>query len=183
MSLFSKRPKESVSADLLPTYYAPHAKDVTRNKEGFDFQLVTKDGTDLFEIWYSGGLTDRTFITNTEDAQMLVIAKAVSNGQEIIIHDGYIHGYDNMAWQEHAGAGNAERELKKLDIGAGRVFVHTESLPDDEGWEKDENGLVTSDHGRKYEWEIFKRDAIGSLSVSFVTEKGKKFGILDEELA
>jgi hypothetical protein len=145
---------------------------------------VAQDGTDLFEIMYYGRLMGKTLIVGTDDAPMLVFAKAVSTGQEILIHDGCIHGYDNMAWKEHTDADKVKRDLKKSEFGIGRIFLHTETLPDDEGdWEKDEDGLVIAEHGRRYKREDLKRDAITSLSVDLVTEKGKKINIIGEELA
>jgi len=183
MGWFSKK-QTAVSADLLPNHYTPHAKNVTKGSDGLNFQLAAQDGTDLFEILYYGNLIGKTLISGTEDAPMRAVARAVSTGQEILIHDGCIHGYDNLAWQEHAGADKIKRDLKMSEFGIGKVFLHMQTLPDDEDeWEKDENGLVTSDHGRKYRWEDFKRNAITWLSVDFVTEKGKKINIVDEELA
>ncbi|MDR3293663.1 MAG: hypothetical protein LBT20_06135 [Clostridiales bacterium] len=184
MGLSNKKQSGNISAELLPTYYTPFAKDITKDSNGFNFQIAAQDGTDLFEIWYYGNLIRKKLIVSTDDALTRVVARAVSSGQEILIFDGYTHGYDNLAWQEHDDADKVERTLKKLDLGIGKVFVRTETLPDDEEeWEKDENGLVTSDHGRKYKWADFKRDAITWLSVALVTEQGKKANIIDEELA
>ena len=184
MSLFKKKAVSNVSAELLPTYYAPFAKDIKRLSEGFSFQLTAQDGTDVFEIWYYGNLMGKTFIVSTDEGMSKVVAKAVSTGQEILLFDGVTHGYDNMVWQEHPDADKVNRNVKKSDFGNGRIFIKTESLPDDESdWELDENGCVTSEHNKKFKWTDFKRDAITWLTIDLVTENGKKKEILDEELA
>ena len=107
----------------------------------------------------------------------------MTTGQEIVIFDGVTHGYDNLTWQKHDET-KVERTIKKSDFGQGKIYINTESLPDDESeWELDHNGNVITEHNIKIPWSEFKRNAITWLAICLITKSGKTKEIIDEELA
>ena len=175
----------TISADVLPTYYESFAKDIVKSKAlggGYRFQLCAQDGSDDFKILFYGNLMGKHLIAATEDAFSKVIAKALSSGEEILVFDGMVHGYNNLACYEHSEA--IERPLKESDFGQGKIFIEIESLPDDESdWELDEDRNVIINEDKKIPWQEFKRNAICWLQVYFVTKDGHKKEIIDEELS
>lgn len=168
---------------MLPTYYEKHAKNIVNKNNFYMFQLVNNN-EDEFEIYYYGKLLKNKFIIGTDDARSLVVAKD-KYSNEIILFDGFIHGYDNLAWQEYEEKElRFERKLNKLNIGYVKVFIHVELLDDkDDDWELDSDNNVIGDHNKKIPWDEFKRNAITRLTINVIKSNNKKINIVDEELA
>ena len=175
----------------IPTYLEKYVKDV-QEKRLIELSICSTAGNELFEVWYYGDLFEvkgeqQLYITETDAAPEKIVAKDVLTGEEILLHDGALHGYDNMFCNEYDPETVQDRPLKKCDIPVSKLIIELgynidyEDEKDD--FEIDDEGLVTLVDGRKMAWEDVKRNGFDYIAMYFEDKEGNRVQFYDKELA
>lgn len=175
----------------IPTYLENYVKDV-QEKRLIELSIYSTAGNELFEVWYYGDLFEvkgeqQPYITETDVAPEKIVAKDVLTGEEILLHDGALHGYDNMFCNEYDAKTVQDRPLKKCDIPVSKLIIELgysidyEDEKDD--FEIDDEGLVTLVDGRKMAWEDMKRNGFDYIAMYFEDKEGNRVQFYDRELA
>lgn len=112
----------------IPTYLEDYVKDV-QEKRLIELSLCSTAGNEQFEIWYYGNLfkvkgEQQPYIVDTDIAPEKIVAKDAITGEEILIHDGALHGYDNMFCDEYDVESVQNRTLKKFSIPVSKLIVN-----------------------------------------------------------
>ena len=175
----------------IPTYLEKYVKDCQVN-DYIRLTLCSSTGNELFEIWYYGDFFEvkdepQPFIVETDIAPEKIVAKDIVTGEEILIHDGAEHGYDNMFCDEYDADVIQNRTLKKYPIPASKLVVELgrgiDYEDEKEDYETDEDGNVILIGGRKMSWEDVKRNGMDYIAISYINENGESVQFYDKELA
>lgn len=175
----------------IPTYLEKYVKEYREN-EFTELTLRSSAGNEIFEVWYYGNLfkvkgEEQPYIVETDVAPEIIIAKDTATGEEIVIHDGAIHGYNNMFCDEYDEETIKGRALKQYPIPASKLVIElTYSIDyeeEKEEYEIDDNGYVTLIDGRKMLWEDVKRNGMDFLGISYQNENEDLIQFYDKELA
>ena len=177
--------------EQIPTYLENYVKECREN-EFTQITLHSSAGNEMFEVWYYGNLLtvkgeEQPYIVETDIAPEIIVAKDVATGEEIVIHDGSIHGYNNMFCDEYDTEVIKSRTLKQYPIPASKLVIElTCSIDyeeDKEDYGIDDDGYVTLIDGRKMLWEDVKRNGMDFLGISYQNENGDLIQFYDKELA
>ena len=175
----------------IPTYLENYVKEFREN-EFTEITLRSLAGNELFEVWYYGNLfkvkgEEQPYIVETDIAPELIVAKDTATGEEIVIHDGSIHGYNNMFCDEYDVEVIKNRALKQYPIPASKLVIElTYSIDyedEKEDYEIDDDGYVTLIDGRKMLWQDVKRNGMDFLGISYQNENGDLIQFYEKELA
>lgn len=175
----------------IPTYLENYVTDV-QEKRLIELSLCSTTGNELFEVWYYGDLFEikgeqQPYIVDTDVAPEKIVAKDVLTGEEILLHDGALHGYDNMFCDEYDAEIVQNRPLKKYFIPASKLIMELgysiDYEDEKEEYDIDNNGLVTLIDGRKISWEDVKRNGIDYIAIYFEDKEGNRVQFYDKELA
>lgn len=175
----------------IPTYLENYVKDVQENRL-IELSICSTAGNELFEVWYYGDLFEvegeqQPYITDTDVAPEKIVAKDVLTGEEILLHDGAMHGYDNMFCDEYDAEAIQNRPLKKLSIPAAKLIIELgysiDYEDEKEDFDIDDDGLVALIDGRKMAWEDVKRDGFDYIAIYFENTEGNRVQFYDRELA
>ena len=173
-----------------PTWLEGHIKGSLEEKSMVT--LCSSTGNEWLEVWYYGELFTiigevQPYIVDSDEAPALVVAHDRDTGENFVIFDGGRHGYDNMFCDEHDRVALENRPLKRYEMPASKLVValgYSIDYEDEkETFEVDEYGMVKVINGKAISWAQVKRDGIDYIALFCVDEKGKKFQILDVELA
>lgn len=170
----------------VPTYLNGKVKHISFEDNFEKVFLSTSSGSNLFEIYYYGNIVDG-YICSTEEKFEKIVAKSIDTGEEILIFDGAVHGYDNMFCVKHTPEELEDRELIKLDFGLAKVEVSLEYSIDYESeidnYDFDDENNVILVNGEKMSWDDVKLNGITWISINLIDDKGKSVCIVDAELA
>lgn len=171
----------------IPTYLEKYTKDF-KEKKFVQLSLCSSTGNEKFEVWYYGDLFEgQTYIVDSDIAPEVIVAKDTVTGEEIVIHDGAIHGYDNMFCNEYEKEVVENRVLKQYPISASKLVIEIgygiDYEDEKEDYEVDDDGYVTLLDGRKMLWEDVKRNGMDYLAIFYENEKGNLIQFYDKELA
>lgn len=175
----------------IPTYLKNYVKDVQEMRL-IELSLCSIAGNELFEVWYYGDLFEvkgeqQPYISDTDTAPEKIVAKDVLTGEEILLHDGALHGYDNMFCDEYDAETVQNRPLKKYSIPASKLIIELgysiDYEDEKEEYDIDDNGLVTLIDGRKMSWEDVRRNGFDYIAIYFEDKEGKRIQFYDRELA
>lgn len=175
----------------IPTYLENYVKDV-QEKRLIELSLCSTAGNELFEVWYYGDLFEvkgkqQLYIGDTDVAPEKIVAKDVLTGEEILLYDGTLHGYDNMFCDKYDAEAIQNRHLKKYSISASKLIIELgysiDYEDEKEEYDIDDNGLVTLIDGRKMSWEDVKRNGIDYIAIYFEDKEGNRVQFYDRELA
>jgi hypothetical protein len=176
---------------MIPTYLEGFVKNY-QEKDFSQMTICSKQGNDVFEVWYYGELfkvkgEEQLYIVETEFAPSKIIAKDPQTGEEILIFDGTIHGYNAMFCDFYSDTQKTDRLLKKLDIPVSKIVVELGySIDyDDEkdDYDFDENDNVCLVNAEPISWEEVKRNGFDYIAISYINADGKMIQFVDEELA
>ena len=174
-----------------PTYLEKYVKDFQK-EDLVQLTLCSTAGNEMFEVWYYGDLfkvkgEPQPFIVDTDVAPEIIVARDVVTGEEIVIHDGSIHGYDNMFCDEYDMDAIKNRALKQYQIPASKLIVELGySIDYDEEKEEydiDDDGYVALIDGRKMLWDEVKRNGMDFIGISYINASGEIIQFYDKELA
>lgn len=180
-----------MAAGKYPSWLEGHIKSCVQSHFSI-VNLFSTAGNELLEVWYYGDLykeknLSRPYIVDRNEAPVLVAARDPKSGEEFVIFDGGLHGYDNMFCNEFDSALLKARPLKRYKIPASRLIVKLgyDIDYDDEksDWSVDEADTVKLVNGNRIPWAQLKTDGIDYIALFYVNLIGKQVQILDMELA
>ena len=176
----------------VPTYLS---ENICNLKSG-DYPSVdiqSKNGNSLFEVYYYGDLFEvkgekLPFIVDNEAGiPCKIVAKDTETGEEILLFDGYRHGYNAMFCDEFDPKEVEKRTLVKYNIAPCKIHIDfgysIDYEEEKEDYEVDEEDRVTLINGENIPWEEVKRNGFDYISIICQTENGEKAEIVSLELA
>ena len=176
----------------VPTYLS---ENICNLKSG-DYPSVdiqSKNGNSLFEVYYYGDLFEvkgekLPFIVDNEAGiPCKIVAKDTETGEEILLFDGYRHGYNAMFCDEFDPKEVEKRTLVKYNIAPCKIHIDfgysIDYEEEKEDYEVDEADRVTLINGENIPWEEVKRNGFDYISIICQTENGEKAEIVSLELA
>lgn len=175
----------------IPTYLAPYAKDF-KETDYAQFTLCSSAGNELFEVWYYGDFfevkgKEQPFIVQTDSAPELIVVRNIATGEQIIVHNGAIHGYNSMFCDEFDAEVIANRPLKKYPIPPSKLIVELgygiDYDDEKEDYDVDDEGYATLVDGRKMSWEDLKRNGMDFIGISYENRDGQLIEFYNKELA
>ena len=179
----------------VPTYLADNIYNV-KDSDYLSVDIQSKKGNTLFEVHYYGDLFEakgekQPFIVNyyTDEVEIpcKIVAKDTETGEEILLFDGYRHGYNAMFCEEFDPAEVEKRTLVKYDIAPCKIHIDfgysIDYEEEKEDYEVDEKDRVTLINGETISWEEVKRNGFDYISIVCQTENGEKAEIVSLELA
>ena len=176
----------------VPTYLSENACNI-KSGDYLSVDIQSKDGNTLFEVYYYGDLFEvkgekLPFIVDNEDRiPCKIVAKDTETGEEILLFDGYRHGYNAMFCDEFDPEEVEKRTLVKYDIAPCKIHIDfgysIDYEEEKEDYEVDEEDRVTLINGENIPWEEVKRNGFDYISIVCETENGEKAEIVSLELA
>ena len=171
----------------IPTYYDGLVKNNLIDGSFVTMWLSNDQNGDWYEIYYYGKITANGYIDYTDEAPSLVVAKSIQSGNEIVLFDGAIHGYDNMFVFAHSQSKLSNRKLVKLGDQPVKIKISVEYSIDYDS-EKDgynfsaENNVVLI-NGNTMTLDDVKRNGITWLVITLINKNNEEKCIIDNELA
>ncbi len=176
----------------VPTYLNENACNV-KSGDYLSVDIQSKKGNTLFEVYYYGDLFEvkrkklPCIVDNKTGIPCKIVAKDIETGEEILLFDGYRHGYNAMFCEEFDPAEVEKRTLVKYDIAPCKIHIDfgysIDYEEEKEDYELDEEDRVTLINGETISWEEVKRNGFDYISIICETENGEKTEIVSLELA
>ena len=176
----------------VPTYLNENACNV-KSGDYISVDIQSKNGNSLFEVYYYGDLFEvkrkklPCIVDNKTGIPCKIVAKDTETGEEILLFDGYRHGYNAMFCEEFDPAEVEKRTLVKYDIAPCKIHIDfgysIDYEEEKEDYEVDEADRVTLINGETISWEEVKRNGFDYISSICQTENGEKAEIVSLELA
>ncbi|WP_394552615.1 hypothetical protein ACDF64_17465 [Agromyces sp. MMS24-JH15] len=175
----------------IPTHLADHATPVDSDSDdGRTFVLRSSAGAGLFEIRHTGEVMLEHGLIVDEDAPTLVVARAIDTGEEVVVFDGGRHGYNAMFADEYdADELDARRPEALLERDGHTVFTVEIRLFDNIDWDdeedefRDDDGTLRLITGEAISPERLRTDGFDAVGIAVTTADGRRFDIVEEELA
>ena len=175
----------------VPTYLSENACNI-KSGDYLSVDIQSKNGNTLFEVYYYGDLFEvkrkklPCIVDNKTGIPCKIVAKDIETGEEILLFDGYRHGYNAMFCEEFDPAEVEKRTLVKYDIAPCKIHIDFGYSIDYEEEKEDyevEEDRVTLINGENIPWEEVKRNGFDYISIVCETENGEKAEIVSLELA
>ena len=176
----------------VPTYLNENACNV-KSGDYLSVDIQSKKGNTLFEVYYYGDLFEvkrkklPCIVDNKTGIPCKIVGKDIETGEEILLFDGYRHGYNAMFCEEFDLAEVEKRTLVKYDIAPCKIHIDfgysIDYEEEKEDYEVDEEDRVTLINGETISWEEVKRNGFDYISIVCETENGEKAEIVSLELA
>ena len=175
----------------VPTYLSENASNI-KSGDYLSVDIQSKNGNTLFEVYYYGDLFEvkrkklPCIVDNKTGIPCKIVAKDTETGEEILLFDGYRHGYNAMFCEEFDLAEVEKRTLVKYNIAPCKIHIDFGYSIDYEEEKEDyevEEDRVTLINGENIPWEEVKRNGFDYISIVCETENGEKAEIVSLELA
>ena len=176
----------------VPTYLSENASNI-KSGDYLSVDIQSKNGNTLFEVYYYGDLFEvkrkklPCIVDNKTGIPCKIVAKDTETGEEILLFDGYRHGYNAMFCDEFDPEEVKKRALVKYDIAPCKIHIDfgysIDYEEEKEDYEVDEEDRVTLINGETISWEEVKRNGFDYISIVCQTENGEKAEIVSLELA
>ena len=176
----------------VPTYLSENACNL-KSGDYLSVDIQSKNGNSLFEVYYYGDLFEvkrkklPCIVDNKTGIPCKIVANDTETGEEILLFDGYRHGYNAMFCDEFDPAEVEKRTLVKYDIAPCKIHIDfgysIDYEEEKEDYEVDEEDRVTLINGETISWEEVKRNGFDYISIICETENGEKAEIVSLELA
>ena len=176
----------------VPTYLSENVCNL-KSGDYLSVDIQSKNGNSLFEVYYYGDLFEvkrkklPCIVDNKTGIPCKIVAKDTETGEEILLFDGYRHGYNAMFCEEFDPAEVEKRTLVKYDIAPCKIHIDfgysIDYEEEKEDYEVDEADRVTLINGETISWEEVKRNGFDYISIICETENGEKAEIVSLELA
>lgn len=175
----------------IPSYLRGYAADCCEDDEKVTVNIADSTGGRLFEIWYCGEPMDIVGFKHPlylgTDFPSKFVAKSVSSGEEILLFDDAVHGYDNMFCITRNDEEINGRALKKMEIPPSEIrielFYEIAYEDEKETYDFDENGSCILLNGTSIPWEQVKSDGIDAIALYYKQPEGKWIEFTEAELA
>ena len=173
----------------VPTYLNENTCNV-KSGDYLSVDIQSKNGNSLFEVYYYGDLFEVKgekfpfIVDNEAEIPCKIVAKDTETGEEILLFDGYRHGYNAMFCEEFDPVEVEKRTLVKYDIAPCKIHIDFGySIDYEEEKEDYEEDRVTLINGENISWEEVKRNGFDYISIVCETKNGEKAEIVSLELA
>ena len=175
----------------VPTYLSENACNI-KSGDYLSVDIQSKNGNTLFEVYYYGDLFEvkrkklPCIVDNKTGIPCKIVAKDTETGEEILLFDGYRHGYNAMFCEEFDPEEVEKRTLVKYNIAPCKIHIDFGYSIDYEEEKEDyevEEDRVTLINGETISWEEVKRNGFDYISIVCETENGEKAEIVSLELA
>ena len=176
----------------VPTYLNENACNV-KSGDYLSVDIQSKKGNTLFEVYYYGDLFEvkrkklPCIVDNKTGIPCKIVAKDIETGEEILLFDGYRHGYNAMFCEEFDSEEVEKRTLVKYDIAPCKIHIDfgysIDYEEEKEDYEVDEEDRVTLINGETISWEEVKKNGFDYISIICQIENGEKAEIVSLELA
>ena len=176
----------------VPTYLSENACNV-KSGDYLSVDIQSKNGNTLFEVYYYGDLFEvkrkklPCIVDNKNGIPCKIVAKDTETGEEILLFDGYRHGYNAMFCDEFDPEEVEKRTLVKYNIAPCKIHIDfgysIDYEEEKEDYEVDEEDRVTLINGETISWEEVKRNGFDYISIVCETQNGEKVEIVSLELA
>ena len=176
----------------VPTYLNENACNV-KSGDYLSVDIQSKKGNILFEVYYYGDLFEvkrkklPCIVDNKTGIPCKIVAKDTETGEEILLFDGYRHGYNAMFCDEFDPEEVEKRTWVKYNIAPCKIHIDfgysIDYEEEKEDYEVDEEDRVTLINGETISWEEVKRNGFDYISIICETENGEKAEIVSLELA
>ena len=176
----------------VPTYLSENVCNL-KSGDYLSVDIQSKNGNTFFEVYYYGDLFEvkgekLPFIVDNEAGiPCKIVAKDTETSEEILLFDGYRHGYNAMFCDEFDPEEVEKRTLVKYDIAPCKIHIDfgysIDYEEEKEDYEVDEEDRVTLINGENIPWEEVKRNGFDYISIICQTENGEKAEIVSLELA
>lgn len=176
----------------VPTYLSENASNI-KSGDYLSVDIQSKNGNTLFEVYYYGDLFEvkrkklPCIVDNKTGIPCKIVAKDTETGEEILLFDGYQHGYNVMFCDEFDLEEVEKRVLVKYNIATSRIHIDfgysIDYEEEKEDYEIDEEDMVTLINGESLSWEEVKRNGFDYISIICETKEGEKVEIAALELA
>ena len=176
----------------VPTYLSENACNV-KSGDYLSVDIQSKNGNSLFEVYYYGDLFEvkrkklPCIVDNKTGIPCKIVAKDTETGEEILLFDGYRHGYNAMFCDEFDPKEVEKRTLVKYNIAPCKIHIDfgysIDYEEEKEDYEVDEEDRVTLINGETISWEEVKRNGFDYISIICETENREKAEIVSLELA
>ena len=176
----------------VPTYLSENAYNI-KSGDYLSIDIQSKNGNSLFEVYYYGDLFEVKgeklpfIVDNKTGIPCKIVAKDTETGEEILLFDGYRHGYNAMFCEEFDPEEVEKRTLVKYNIAPCKIHIDfgysIDYEEEKEDYEVDKEDRVTLINGENIPWEEVKRNGFDYISIICETENGEKAEIVSLELA
>lgn len=176
----------------VPTYLSENACNI-KSGDYLSVDIQSKNGNSLFEVYYYGDLFEvkrkklPCIVDNKTGIPCKIVAKDTETGEEILLFDGYRHGYNAMFCEEFDPEEVEKRTLVKYNIAPCKIHIDfgysIDYEEEKEDYEVDKEDRVTLINGETISWEEVKRNGFDYISIICETENGEKAEIVFLELA
>ena len=175
----------------VPTYLSENACNI-KSGDYLSVDIQSKNGNTLFEVYYYGDLFEvkrkklPCIVDNKTGIPCKIVAKDTETGEEILLFDGYRHGYNAMFCEEFDPEEVEKRTLVRYNIAPCKIHIDFGYSIDYEEEKEDyevEEDRVTLINGENIPWEEVKRNGFDYISIICETENGEKAEIVSLELA
>lgn len=170
----------------VPSYLQPYAADYSDNGDNVTINIADSKGGRLFEIWYYGEYADWCGLyVSTEECGEKFVARSVETGEDILLFDAALHGYDPMFCIEPEEI--PERPLKKLDVPPTELRIDFGYSIDYDSekdiYNFDSDGRCILINGDAIPWEQVKTDGIDWITIYYKNENGSYTELTEMELS
>ena len=174
----------------VPTYLSENASNI-KSGDYLSVDIQSKNGNTLFEVYYYGDLFEvkrkklPCIVDNKTGIPCKIVAKDTETGEEILLFDGYRHGYNAMFCDEFDPEEVEKRTLVKYNIAPCKIHIDFGYSIDYEEEKEDyevEEDRVTLINGENIPWEEVKRNGFDYISIVCETENREKAEIVSLEL-
>ena len=176
----------------VPPYLSENACNI-KSGDYLSVDIQSKNGNSLFEVYYYGDLFEvkrkklPCIVDNKTGIPCKIVAKDTETGEEILLFDGYRHGYNAMFCEEFDPEEVEKRTLVKYNIAPCKIHIDfgysIDYEEEKEDYEVDKEDRVTLINGETISWEEVKRNGFDYISIICETENGEKAEIVSLELA
>lgn len=153
-------------------------------------QLVSQLQNRFFQIRYYGKLLDNETITDTEEGVLRVVAINPDSKEEILLFDKMLHGFDGFISNANADsasiARNADKRYHQDTSEKFQILIlafYNEGTRQELMDQVDPNGNIETENGHTIPIQDAFDDAFDVLAIYAIDEKGRKFDLVNEELA
>ncbi|MDE5855373.1 MAG: hypothetical protein K2O36_03975 [Ruminococcus sp.] len=182
---------------LIPSHLKNFTADYKEKGAINSANIIDSQGGRLFEIWYYGEFLDKELlninnlkypcIVSTDFSVLKIIAKSVKTGEEILLFDRAVHGYNAMFCNRFSKAEIENRPLKKLDILPSEIkidFWYEIDLDYEKNdYDFNENGDCILLNGKAMPWEEVKSNGMDYIALYYKKSKnGRWIEFAEDEL-
>ncbi len=153
--------------------------------------IVDSEGERLFEILHCCEPIKIDHFRNPLyigiDSIPKFVARSVRTGEEILLFDGAVHGYDAMFCNSHTDEELRSRIMKAAEFPPSEIkielFYEIDYEDEKDGYDFDENGNCILLDGSVIPWEQVKNNGIDSIALYYKNAEDKWIEFAEEELA